>query len=95
MIYYGVNGWYWELPNGKLAIVVTSARLLNKFFPRHDHKYPSGSEVTVYLSKKEFTKLNMVRKLKVDKTKQKELQEYHDKKYSKSPLPAPSVRELG
>lgn len=94
-LFYGLNGWYWYMPNGKIGVVVSSGRLLNSLFVNPDYKYREGTEVLFYMIKDEFRQLKMTARLKVDKTKQNELKEYHDKKYSKTPVEAPQVRKLG
>lgn len=63
---YGANGWYWEMGNGRMGVVVTNHKLLNKHFnPSREFKYGPHSEMLFYMSKAEFDSRKVYQKLRV------------------------------
>lgn len=72
---YGLKGWYWTMPNGRLGVVyVAKAK-------GQEH------ELISYLDARLESPIR--RALQVDDGLQKELREFHDSKGSLSPKPAP------
>lgn len=68
-IIYGLKGWYWITPTGKVGLVHGKNEMTEYLDPSYE------VEVRKYLQ--------------VSFSKQKELQEYHDKKYCSEPKIAP------
>jgi hypothetical protein len=88
---FGKKGWYYKCPSGRIAVVLTCHKLLNKYFRLKDCTYPPGAEDIRYLSETEFLRLKVRQRLQVplNRTLQPTLEEYHNSKYSATPKSYP------
>jgi hypothetical protein len=78
---FGEHGWYWTTKSGRIGVVITNHRLLNKYFAVPDFKYRAGDEDVRHLSEAEFRTRRIARMLKVDLNAQSELSDFHNQKF--------------
>jgi hypothetical protein len=81
---FGVKGWYWEMSNGRMGVVVACHKLLNKYFKLDsDYKYPPFSEDIFYMSNEEFIRRKIHKMLKVPPTiaERRKLEIWHNKRH--------------
>lgn len=63
---YGLKGWYWDMPNGKVGVAFTCHRLINKIF-NPDTPYTEGEEKVFYCSKEEAKEMRIGTLIQVPK----------------------------